>query len=327
MCLLTKDLLYKFFYNNNYVVVHPDNINNNKDTLFVTAGIQPLIKKYKSGELSSNKKFFIAQPVIRTQFCNSLSEGTSLAFINATSSSFNNSEKEYYSMIDDWYENFYNLGMKQSDFSTRSDSYDRIWGDLTVRGKRTFHYYENLEIGDTTFFTYIANKNGEPLADTMCDLGFGIERIRWKINKKSYYDLHSDSSRLPYQVKAYLSAIALLAVNDIKPSNKSVGYRARLFSKKLVLLLNGRMLNNIEENYLNECIRYWNDWQCVQTFNNRQSIIDEYVRNSNRYIIDILTNCGYNNISGIDINISRGEFAKRLVNSGVNNAIVKKLTR
>lgn len=68
----------------------------------------------------------------------------------------------------------------------------------------------------------------------MSDLGFGLERIRWKIVNKSYYDLYNSFDNIDIKVKAYLSALALLTVNDVKPSNKNAGYRVRLFSKKLI---------------------------------------------------------------------------------------------
>lgn len=330
MEILESAEINDFFEKCGYVVEKPHEVANDKDTIFISAGIQPLLKKYRDGLLAENTKFFISQPVIRTQFINSLDEGISLAFVNITSSCFNNSEDEHNKMIKDWYEFLYNVGLQKSKFSIQSEIYERNWGDLTVHGKRIFHYYDGLEIGDTTFFTEVLNENGKKVVESMSDLGFGLERIRWQRNNKSYYDLYSDSTHINFKVKAYLSAIALLAVNDIQPSNKNAGYRVRLFSKKLVNLLDGRSLNENEKQYLTECIRYWKDWQQVNKSNNINSIntiLNEYMRNGNRYIIDKLTEIGYENLSGININISREEFAKRLIGSGVKKEQVKILVR
>lgn len=327
MEILESAEINDFFKKCGYVIEKPHEVANNKDTIFISAGIQPLLKKYRDGLLTANTNFFISQPVIRTQFINSLDEGTSLAFVNITSSSFNNSEAEHNKMIKDWYEFLYNVGLQKSKFSIQSDIYEKNWGDLIVHGKRIFHYYDGLEIGDTTFFTKVLNESGKKVFESMSDLGFGLERIRWKKNDNSYYDLYSDSTHINSKVKAYLSAIALLAVNDIQPSNKNVGYRFRLFSKKLVNLLDGRSLYENERQYLVECIKYWMDWQQVTKSNNISIILNEYTRNGNRYIIDKLTEMGYENLFGININISREEFVKRLIGSGVENERVKILVR
>ena len=58
------------------------------------------------------------------------------------------------------------------------------WNNINLEGNRTFYYYNNIEISDTTFFKKVDNDKIE----TMCDLGFGIERLRWCVNNASYYD-------------------------------------------------------------------------------------------------------------------------------------------
>lgn len=325
--LLNSEALRNFFESRNYNCIKPYPIINSNDTVFVSAGIQPLLLSYREKELSDSKKFYISQPVIRTQYTNFILEGTSIAFINTTTANFNHSEDEHNQMIKDWYELLYELGMDKNDITTSSDICETNWGDLEMKGKRIFHYYKDIEIGDTTFFTKIKNDKNECIADCMSDLGFGLERLRWKTGVNSYYDLYSDSKELESELKAYLSVLALLAVNNIKPSNKNSGYRARMFSKKLVNLLQGRDLNLKEEAYLDECIKYWTEWQEVQEFKNKQVIIDELVRNGNRFILDKFSSEGLNNLSGIDINVSREEFIKRLLNSGIDNEKIKRLVR
>ena len=161
----------------------------------------------------------------------------------------------------------------------------------------------------------------------MSDVGFGLERIRWCINNESYFNLYSDSKEILPEIKAYLSVIALLMVNGVKPSNKNSGYRARLFSKRLVNLLDGIELTGTLQNYLYECIRYWKDWQEINKKVDIDIIQNEYTRNCNRYIIEKLKSEGYNNISGININISREELKRRLASSGVEKEKIKKLIR
>ena len=56
-------------------------------------------------------------------------------------------------------------------------------------------------------------------------------------------------------------------------------------------------------------------------------IINEYTRNCNRLIINKLIEYGYNNLSGININVSREELKKRLLSAGVEAEKVKKIIR
>ena len=325
--LLLSNDLKKYFLERNYYCVKPYRIVNNNDTIFFSAGIQPILSDYRNAKLNETKKIYLSQPVIRTQFANSISEGSSIAFVNSTTAGFNISEKEHNVLVDDWIELFYQLGMKPSNIYKHSKNYERIWGDLLVSGIKTFYYYNDIELGDTTFFTSITKEGKNIGIDSMSDVGFGLERIRWCVSENSYFDLYSDSSAISLPIKAYLSVLALLAVNDVKPSNKNYGYRARLFSKKLVNTLEGNEFSNLEDEYLMECIKYWKDWQEVNKDVDIGVIKNEYIRNCNRFIIDKLIEEGYSNLSGININISRDEMKKRLISSNVEVEKVKKLIK
>ncbi len=324
--LLDSKKIYSFFQEREYNCLKSFPVVNNNDTIFITAGIQPILKSYTDGNISDSNNIFIAQPVIRTQYVNSIEEGYSISFVNVTTAGFNNSEEEYFKMIKDWYEFLEAIGIYSKRITTLSDTYEDNWGNLNVIGKRTFHYYKDIELGDTTFFTSITSNNKKLNINSMCDLGFGLERLRWLSTEKSYFDLYTTSKELNSDLKAYLSVIALLAVNNVVPSNKSSGYRARLFSKKVVSLLEANVLNEEENKYLNECIKYWLEFQSVKNID-KNIINNEYIRNGNRFIIDLLTNEGYKNLSGINVNISREELNKRLLSSGVEEERVKRLWR
>ncbi len=325
--LLSAQDLKKYFLDRGYNCLQPHQVVNNKDTVFLTAGIQPIVSLYRKNLLDSNKKIYISQPVIRTQFKDSTCEGTSIAFVNSTTSGFNISEMEHNILVKDFLNLFYELGMKQSDISSKTENYERLWGDLIVTGKTTFHYYKDIELGDTTFFTSIKRDGKNIGIDSMSDVGFGLERIRWCVSGKSYFDMYENSSELESEVKAYLSVLALLAVNNVLPSNKNSGYRARSFSKTLVRILHGRDFSEREEAYLIECVKYWKDWQEINKDIDLSLIKNEYIRNCNRYIIDQLAKEGYDNLSGININISREELVKRLLASSVDENIVKKMIK
>lgn len=316
--LLKTGYLSNYFSSRGYECLKPHSVSNNNDTVFTTAGIQPIIIDYLKNKIENNKKIYISQPVIRTQFADSVAEGSAIAFVNSTTAGFNIDEKEYNDLIKDWFELFAEMGLKKDDFDTRTDFYEDQWGTLQLSGKRKFYYYNGLELGDSTFFTNIRRHGHSAEFETMSDIGFGLERLRWTINKdKSYFDIFSDSKCFHPEVKALISVLALLNVNNIIPSNKNTGYRFRLFSKKLVKILQGISLDSQLSGYLNECVEYWKDWQQKNDNVDLDTFEKEYARNCNKYIMDILIERGYNNISGININISRDEFNNRLITSGV----------
>jgi len=304
--LINPEGLKRFFKDRNYNCFKPYHIVNNDDTVFISAGIQPLLKDYKNNLINDSSLICVFQPVIRTQYLNSIGEGSSIAFTNITTAAFNNSEERYMQMVKNWYELLFELGMSKTDITSCNDRFYTSWGNVELEGKRTFHYYKDIEIGDTTYFTRIRAKDNSFKLDSMSDLGFGLERLRWKTTNKSYYDLYSDSSNLNTKLKAYLSALALLAVNNVKPSNN---------------------LTEDEMKYLNESIMYWNNWQENVNMSSDTLIKNEYTRNANRYILDLLTKEGYDNLSKININISRNDLIKRLISSGVDKKKIKMIER
>ncbi|MGM9878622.1 MAG: hypothetical protein ACI31R_01150 [Bacilli bacterium] len=283
MDLLHSKDTNEYFTSNGYNVFPPYSIVNERDTVFTTAGIQPLIRNYLEGKLDLDKKYFVPQSVIRTQFFEHLSEGTSLAFINGITTKFNLSETEYNKLVSDYVNYFYESGLTKERLKIVKDSklYKDSWNDINITGNRTFYYYDDLEIGDTTFFTNVSSSKIE----TFCDLGFGLERLRWCQNKnKSYFDLYSDSKEtLIPRVKGLISAISLLTLCDVKTSNKGNGYQAKKYFKNLVKLLNKKDIEGEILKYFNECITYWRDWQKVDDKLSNTDIItkvnEEYSKN------------------------------------------------
>lgn len=137
---LSPFFLENYFSNNNYTCLNPFNVVNGKsDTIFITAGIQPTLNGILEGTISDKNNIYISQPVIRTQFMSSLSDGYSLAFINSTTVAANKSEQNHEKLIDDWFNFFYEIGLKKEFFSTREKDYIRDWGNLNVSGHKVFH--------------------------------------------------------------------------------------------------------------------------------------------------------------------------------------------
>ena len=318
--LLYSRELNNYFKSKGYTYIKPYSIVNNNDTVFITSGIQPILSDYRESKLENEKKLYVPQPVIRTKILGKVEDGISIAFINPTLASFNISEEEYKRTVKDFIDLLYENGLSKDNIGMKNKNYERLWGDLLVTGRKTFYYYKDIELGDSTFFTSIT-KDGKSIGiDTMSDLGFGLERLRWCVNDDSYFNLYTDKTNLSNEVKVYLSTLALLTVNDVYPSNKNAGYRTRMFSKRLVEILNGNLLVKEQEDYLLECINYWKDWQSREDNIDISMLKNEHVRNCNRHFIDQLLDEGYQNVSP-------EEFIRRLLSSGVDTSRVKKYKR
>lgn len=329
---LSPEFLENYFLNNDYRCLNPFNVVNNKsDTIFITAGIQPILNSILEGTISDKKNIYISQPVIRTQFVSSLSEGYSLAFINSTTVAVNKSEENHKKLVGDWYNFFYELGLEKKHFTTREKDYIRNWSNLIVSGHKIFHFYKNIELGDTTFFNSIKDTNGTNLLYSMSDVGFGLERIRWVSSpNNSYYDFYQDSSSIDSKLKALISAVALIVVNGILPSNNQAGYRIRLFLKEIVSYYGINVINNDINDYLDNCIYYWISWYKYSSENKekyKNIIMHELERNENRLILDELSELGITNINGININVSRTELIKRLNSANVNKDYLQKILK
>ena len=326
--LLSPSDTNNFFRNNGYKIIRPYKIMDtprNNETVFITAGIQPSIEEYEKNKTIKISKTFIMQPVLRTQYENSISEGYSIAFVNPTTACFNISYEEYKINLEKWMQYFKFIGLDNSKISTEERKYKSVkWGSFNLSGRSTFYYYNKtnigkIEIGDSTYYDEVEKNDGsENIIHSLSDTGFGLERLRWCLNNRSYYDLFSDSSNLSPDKKAIISAIGLIAINGIQPSQKSAGYRARSFSKKLVDMNSGKNLNINEKSYLIECMKYWSNFQCVDLNKEEakniffSSISKEYNRNSNSYILSILPKKQQELVNKINVNLPKEEFIKRL---------------
>ena len=332
MDLLHSKETNEYFKSNGYDVIKPYPIVNERDTVFTTAGIQPIKRSFLEGELDSEKKYFVHQPVIRTQFFDHIKEGTSLAFINGTTAKFNLSEEEYNRLVADYINYFYETGLAKSKIRAVKDDkpYTDNWNGIELTGNRTFYYCDDLEIGDTTFFTSVDT----PKIETFCDLGFGVERLRWSQDRsESYFNLQTDTKDLlPPRVKGLISAISLLTLCEVKTSNKGNGYQAKRYFKGLAKLLNKQELEGEILKYFDECISYWKDWQKIDRYLSNAEVMikisEEYIKNCMLVIIDELANEGYP-VRGISkkLGITWDEFEYKLAQSKVPKEKIKTLRK
>lgn len=147
---------------------------------------------------------------------------------------------------------------------------------------------------------------------TLIDEGFGLERIKWVTTNNNYFDLYTNSSAIGPKIKAIISAIVLIILNGVPPSNKAAGYRIRKFSKELINSYGIDVINEDVDGYIDECIRYWSEWYYGVIVNHdviKKTLLKEFERNGNRFLIE---NSKHIEKTNVDINLPREEFVKRL---------------
>lgn len=316
--LSTPDFLNNHFKKRGFSVNAPiPLINKNGTTLFVCAGVQVLDSVIHNETPIPSEPIYVAQPVLRTQFIDIISEGTSTSFINASTCQLNIGRNEHYQYLQTWIDLFIDLGLNKDDFSFKTKPYEQQWGDKTVKSEKMFIVYDGLEIGDASYVQDLPQQTRPNL--TLSDIGFGLERVKWILQGGSYFDVLGNgrvSKSVTGEIAVCSHTLALLAGEGLKPSNKEQGYRFRLFSKKLVASALGEHPGSQEQS--NSYYKYWEKWTKLVSPQDQsmQSVAQENTRNFNRILLDRL--CERCPDVGLDINQPTATIIKRLKGTSVD---------
>jgi len=154
----------------------------NSTTFFITSGIQHYENDIFKGNIPNADPSFFMQPVIRTNYRKEVGEGNVSSFVNPSTIRFNATPEEYLGDLNNWLDSLSKAGLYLGDFvftlSSRNSNLtsDNPWEKN--KGFALYCSYGGLELGDAGYFT-IPNHPDKPFAD----IGFGLERITWAINK------------------------------------------------------------------------------------------------------------------------------------------------
>ncbi|MFA5750025.1 MAG: hypothetical protein WC895_02285 [Candidatus Shapirobacteria bacterium] len=291
-------------------------VNAKGNTLFVSAGVQIIDDIIHNDGIITEKPKFVIQPVLRTQYIDGVSEGSSTSFINISTEAVNIDPKEHFCFLQQWLKIFIDLGMEKDKFTFKSRHIDKTWGNKTFNGFELFIYYDGLEIGDGSFNYNVAQNTRGDI--NFSDIGFGLERVKWILSGGSYFDTFTTvyKNQLTLPSLAYANTLSLLSGSGLKPSNKEYGYRFRLFSKRFVDEVKGKCFEL--DNLFNENYKYWSNWTKLQISESESlSIIrKENSRNFNRLLLDELLK-KFNDVN-LDINLPTNEIIKRLSHTSVD---------
>lgn len=201
-------------------------------TDLVIAGVQMFDAVIHRGQEIRKDKVFVAQPCVRMQFQSHVEslEGTSTSFVNICTEKMSADFNEHLQSIDHWCTLLSKLGLHMSDFIIVMRTSNNDWGTGKFSALELFFSYGGLELGDAAYLL-IPQKNRPAIP--ISDIGFGLERIAWAINKTdSYFDtltpLTVNGSREMFDS---FRTIALLALCGVQAANKGPGLQLRRFAR------------------------------------------------------------------------------------------------
>lgn len=225
----------EYFNSVGFALTTPRNIaNNNGQTDLVIAGVQMFDDIIHQNQKVRKDKIFVAQPCVRMQFQSHVEsqEGTSTSFVNVCTEQMGTEFDEHLQSVDHWCTILSKLGLHMNDFIVIMRTSKKNWGTGEFSSLELFFSYGGLELGDATYL-HIPQLNRQAIP--ISDIGFGLERIAWAINKtESYFD-----TLIPWtaigkrEMFDACRTLALLALHGIQATNKGPGLQFRRFAKVL----------------------------------------------------------------------------------------------
>lgn len=245
----------EYFCNNGFDSTAPMNIaNSDGQTDLIVAGVQIFDKAIHHNQKIKEGRIFVAQPCIRMQFQPNieLQEGVSTSFVNICTEAAGASLDEHLQSVDCWFTALSKMGLHMDDMVIIMRTSTKNWGTGDFSALELFFSYGGLEIGDAA---YILVPQSNQSIILISDIGFGLERIMWVVNKtNSYFD-----TLIPWAMSGTremfdsFRTLALLALCGVQAANKGPGLQFRRLAKALAEKYYGANLVDILEYYFD----YW----------------------------------------------------------------------
>lgn len=234
-------------------------INKKGSTLFTGTCGQYFDDTIFYGRQTEQKSVFLAQPAIRLQGEDLVGQidGFSTSFVNIATEHLNAQLADHLKNLELWMDFLSSQGLFMGDISL-SIKYDNPqWGArVSPQAVSLKINYLGLEIGIANFFFDIRTP-GQNHSMTMSDIGFGLERLAWAINKTpSYFDIIGplDFSLKGSSTHSYIDkyrTATLMAASGVVPSNKDRGSKLRKMVKDF---------SSSDLRLSHELVRYYYQW-------------------------------------------------------------------
>ncbi len=154
-----------------------------QDPLFISAAIQYFSGYFHNRNDLPRGTHYLEQPSIRTNANSMIGPGKTSSFVNLATANCDSNPEEHIKLIDSWLNLISKMGLFVSDF------------DFLLRPKRKANGFWSSVSGDVLKFNYGGLEVGtagslamEGTGDRMItDIGFGLERLIWAMNKEPYF--------------------------------------------------------------------------------------------------------------------------------------------
>ncbi|KKR08247.1 MAG: hypothetical protein UT32_C0002G0010 [Parcubacteria group bacterium GW2011_GWC2_39_14] len=270
----------EYFRSVGFIPIPPLNIANAAgQTDLVIAGVQVFDNIIHNEEPIREDPFFISQPCVRMQFQPQVEsqEGTSSSFVNVCTEKMGAGITQHLQTIDQWCTFLSQMGLHMNDFVLVLRTRTNDWGTGAFQSLELFFSYGGLELGDAAF-VLIPQANRDPIP--ISDIGFGLERIAWAVNKTaSYFDLLTPwTSTESRELHDACRTLSLLVLCGVQASNKGPGLQFRRFAKLLSEKYYGAELYALIQYYYN----YWAQFiephvDCEQTLLRARLEIERFI--------------------------------------------------
>lgn len=296
-------------------------------TLYVSSGVQILDSVIHLETEIPSEKIFIPQPVIRTQFIDSIGDYVSTSFINLSTESVNNDVTDHFNDVRKWFDFLSSIGISSNDINVIEKNSNQKWGKREFYNHVLKFHYKDLEIGDAVYIPTMPQDSRPSIS--ISDIGFGIERLSAICKNDSYFNNlvnnNSDLVSVSDKILDYIRTLTLIAASGVEPSNNNHGYRFRLFAKRFV-----QQNLNVPFKIRKLIIFFydeWNRWSALSVDKDKTIaiIMKEIERNLNRIMLDEV-NKTYK-LVGIEINRATKDFLIALKNSGLKDEEIQLLVK
>ncbi len=203
-------------------------------TDLIIAGVQMFDNIIHNNGGIETRPVFIAQPCVRMQYQPYVAsqEGTSTSFVNVCTEHMGANFDEHLLAVDSWCSALSKLGLHMNDFTIVMRTSEKDWGTGKFSAIELFFVYGGLELGDAA---YLMIPQSTRPAIPISDIGFGLERIAWAVNKtESYFDILIPLSKAgEREMFDSCRTLALLVLCGVQAANKGPGLQFRRFAKVL----------------------------------------------------------------------------------------------
>lgn len=225
----------EYFRSTGFNAATPMNIANFEgQTDMVIAGVQMFDDIIHRNQEIRNDNVFVAQPCVRMQFQPHVEshEGTSTSFVNVCTEKIGAEFSEHLQSVDHWCTILSKLGLHMNDFIIVMRTSVNDWGTGKFSALELFFSYGGLELGDAAYLL-IPQPNRPAIA--ISDIGFGLERVAWAVNKTdSYFDtLMPWTATGTREMFDSCRTMALMVLCGVQAANKGPGLQFRRFAKVL----------------------------------------------------------------------------------------------